>query len=47
LYSASDEIHQAFVPNRGASFADVCLDTAGAALGLFVTWWFVTKRGRK
>ena len=47
LYSASDEIHQAFVPNRGASVADVCLDTVGAALGLLIVWWFVTKRGKK
>ena len=38
LYAASDEIHQAFVPNREASMVDVMIDTAGAAGGLFIIW---------
>ncbi|MFC5985334.1 VanZ family protein [Marinicrinis lubricantis] len=29
-----DEWHQSFVPERTASFADVCLDSSGAALGI-------------
>ena len=33
-FAVSDELHQAFVPTRGASAADVCLDTVGAALGI-------------
>ena len=35
LYASSDEIHQAFVPNRGPSFWDVLLDTLGASVGLY------------
>lgn len=33
-FAVSDELHQAFVPTRGASVADVCLDAAGAVLGV-------------
>jgi VanZ family protein len=32
-YAASDELHQAFVPGRGASPWDVLLDSAGALAG--------------
>ncbi|MGN0777236.1 MAG: VanZ family protein [Candidatus Ventricola sp.] len=31
-YAATDEVHQAFVADRGPSAADVALDTLGAAL---------------
>ena len=34
LFAATDEIHQAFVPNRTPSVRDVCIDTTGAAIGL-------------
>ena len=34
LYAAADEFHQSFVPNRTGSVKDVCIDTAGAVLGL-------------
>jgi VanZ family protein len=33
LYGASDEVHQAYVPNRDADPRDWVADTAGAALG--------------
>lgn len=33
LYAISDEIHQAFVPGRGPSVADVLLDTFGGLCG--------------
>ena len=33
-YAASDEFHQAFVPERGPSPVDVAIDCAGAAIGL-------------
>ena len=36
LYGLSDEIHQAFVPNRSASWHDVALDAAGALIGLLI-----------
>ncbi len=34
LYGVSDELHQAFVPGRTATEADIAFDAAGAALGL-------------
>jgi VanZ family protein len=34
LYSASDEIHQAFVPNRGPMISDVFIDISGAFFGI-------------
>lgn len=36
LYAATDELHQAFVPDRGPSPVDVMIDTAGACIGLFL-----------
>lgn len=36
LYSASDEFHQSFVPNRHADVFDLMTDAAGAAAALFV-----------
>lgn len=38
LYAASDEIHQIFVPGRGAQVTDVLIDSFGAAVGLFIYW---------
>lgn len=38
LYAASDEYHQRFVPTRTPRVLDVCIDTAGGALGLGVAW---------
>ena len=38
LYGASDEVHQAFVPNRTAQVSDVFIDTAGGAAGLLALW---------
>ena len=38
LYSATDEIHQLFVPGRQGSVWDVLLDTTGAAIGLLLLW---------
>ena len=40
VYAATDELHQAFVPNRQSSVGDVLIDTAGAALGLILLWRF-------
>jgi len=45
VYAASDELHQYFVPSRGASIADVLLDTTGAAVGILALWAFGRWRG--
>lgn len=45
LYGVSDELHQAFVPNRDSSALDVGFDAVGAAIGATVAW-LSTKRGR-
>lgn len=45
LYGVSDEIHQAFVPERSGQLTDVAIDAVGAALGVAVAW-FALGRGR-
>jgi VanZ family protein len=37
-YAFSDELHQSFVPGRGAALLDVAIDALGAAIGLLP--WF-------
>jgi VanZ family protein len=34
LYAISDEIHQVFVPGRGAQFTDVLIDSFGSFVGI-------------
>jgi len=41
VYAASDEIHQLFVAGRSGRFSDVCIDSAGAFLGIVVFVLFV------
>lgn len=36
VYAATDEIHQLFVAGRAGRFSDVCIDGAGACLGILV-----------
>ena len=36
VFACSDELHQRLVPGRSGEFADVCLDTVGAMLGVFI-----------
>jgi len=36
VYACTDEIHQLFVPGRGAQVSDVLLDSAGAGLGIAI-----------
>lgn len=36
VYAATDEIHQLFVAGRAGRFSDVCIDSAGAVLGVVV-----------
>ena len=38
LYASSDEIHQIFVPSRGASIWDAFLDTGGASVAQLAIW---------
>ena len=37
IYAMLDEIHQAFVPGRGALITDVMLDTLGVITGIFIS----------
>ncbi len=37
LYAISDEIHQFFVPDRGAMIQDVLIDSLGATFGISIT----------
>ena len=39
LYAASDEYHQSFVASRGASAADVLMDSYGVLVGLVFSLW--------
>ncbi len=36
LYAASDEFHQLFVVGRSGQISDVCLDSCGAFVGIFL-----------
>lgn len=36
IYAISDEFHQSFVPGRGPSWRDVCIDTAGVFAGILI-----------
>lgn len=44
VYAASDEFHQAFVPNRVPDRRDLLVDAAGALFGLFVVRWVLSRR---
>jgi len=44
LYAASDEWHQTFVPGRGGTVSDVCIDTTGIMLAWLA--WSVRDRRR-
>ncbi|MBL4938671.1 VanZ family protein [Clostridium sp. YIM B02515] len=46
LYASSDEFHQSFVPGRGPSFRDVCIDTSGGLLALVILYLNVTFKKR-
>jgi VanZ family protein len=45
VFATSDEVHQVFVPSRGASAWDVLLDTAAAAGAIFCLYLW-TRRAR-
>lgn len=35
-YAVLDEIHQYFIPGRAMSAVDVCIDSAGALIGIII-----------
>lgn len=37
-YSLTDEFHQLFVPGRGASLIDCCIDTIGAVISMLLVY---------
>lgn len=45
-YGLSDEIHQAFVPNRSCDLRDWIADTAGAAIGAGIAAFLQVRRSR-
>lgn len=49
MYAVSDEIHQMFVPGRGAQLSDVLIDTSSAVVGIAISYvlffGFSKKRG--
>ena len=44
LYALSDELHQAFVPSRTASLADVAIDSVGGICGIL--WTYLCPKGK-
>lgn len=48
LYASSDELHQAFTPERGPGVGDIILDTIGTSFGtLFILQFILIKRKNK
>ncbi len=46
IYAVTDEFHQSFTPGRTATPVDVLIDTAGAAIGIFIYLRGVNLTGR-
>ncbi len=44
VYGASDEVHQAFVPERSGQLADVAMDALGAAAGVAIASLVLRRR---
>jgi len=40
LYAISDEVHQLYVPGRGAQVTDVLIDSWGAFVGINMIYWY-------
>lgn len=43
-YASLDEFHQLFISGRSGQLRDVCLDTAGACMGVFLLYWLLRRR---
>lgn len=46
-YAGTDEFHQTFVPGRSGELRDVCVDGAGALIGVSVKIWIEKMKLRK
>lgn len=46
IYAVSDELHQLFVPGRGAQLTDVLVDASGALTGALLAYGILTLVGR-
>ena len=44
-YAVTDEIHQLFVPERACAFMDMCIDSAGIAVGAVMVAVLLKGRG--
>lgn len=47
MYAATDELHQAFIPDRTGSLLDVALDSFGAFIGLSIIRLFILFKNRR
>ena len=47
LYAVTDELHQYFVPDRACAFTDVCIDSAGAAMGALIAAAVIAGRAQR
>ncbi len=47
LYSASDEFHQLFVPNRTAKFTDILIDSSGVIVGALLMYYAEKRKVNK
>lgn len=47
IYAVTDEIHQLFVPGRSGQISDVCLDSVGVLIGVFILWMIAEIRGNR
>jgi VanZ family protein len=43
VYAALDEWHQTFIPGRGGTWVDVCIDSAGIALASVLSFYRLRK----
>lgn len=44
IYSATDELHQSFVPGRYPAITDVFIDSAGAAISLYIAYRYLKQK---
>lgn len=47
IYAISDEFHQYFVPGRSCEFRDMCIDSAGVAVGCIICMVIIKNLSKK